>query len=409
MKKEGYVGVGIGFSKLENTAECAHFAAKAALDNLVEGNPTFAFVYIHSSYEFTQATAIIKSVLPCEFFGVSTSRVLCHNTSLGSGILVVLLRSDDVRFNAISAEITSSEIRNIAQCTAMQLIDSNVGKTFSTAVVKIADKFVQVNPYSVILFGNSFLHNGTEMLSGVLDVTGDVFQVIGGTPSDELSFHSSHLYHSNMYSTNGIGMVLLASRVPTGMGVGKGWQPAGGVHIVTRSKGNVVYEIDNISAAKVYENYLSKPLSFFEGKDFSKMGYLHPVGILLSDGDQLLRSPIQLQDDGSLVFCGSLNEGCAIRFMTATREDIFEATREAVQRAMSSLGRAKPAVVFAFISIGHALILGDAADEQLKLISSLVGENVPIVGMYTYSEYGKQRLHSHKHYSNSIALFIIGH
>lgn len=49
--------------------------------------------------------------------------------------------------------------------------------------------------------------------------------------------------------------ILFGGKLNFGLGIKHGWKPLGKQRCVTKSVGNVVYEIDNAPAVKVYEEY----------------------------------------------------------------------------------------------------------------------------------------------------------
>lgn len=409
--KRGFIGVGIGFSDADQSSTAGINAARSASVRLGNQEVDFAIVFIAgAAYDLQQVMSAVKSILPCEVVAVKNSHIISYDAVYNFGVSVVTIKSQDIKFHALLRDITCEGTeRKQGALVAAELIDGNIGKAFSTAVVKVGNRFVQISPYTLFLINNTLCCDNAELLRGVLDVCGGVFQIVGAVSSGVTEKRTPFLAHNESFSEFGAMMLLLSSKVPTGRGVATAWKPVGGAHIITQSQKNVVYEIDNLRASKIYENYLSKTESFLQEQDFNRLGLLYPLGVVLSFGEVLIRNPYSINNDGSLTFNGTIREGCAVRFMTCQRSDILDAVTNATEQAMSSLGKAKPALVFAFISIVDEMqLLGDI-NMEVRAIKEIVGEDVPVVGFYSYGEYSRERIHSHKLYSNSASIFIIGH
>lgn len=116
---------------------------------------------------------------------------------------------------------------------------------------------------------------------------------------------------------------------------------------------------------------------------------------------------------GTITLAGSIPEGSAITLTTASRGDIFNGAKLAVEQAKKSLKSAKPQVVFMFSFVGRKMVLGRRSQEEVFAVKKVLGENIPIIGFYTYGEFGPidkvgKELSTTKFHNETVVLWILG-
>jgi hypothetical protein len=222
-----------------------------------------------------------------------------------------------------------------------------------------------------------------------------------------------------MYGDSAVGM-LLGGKLSFGLGIKHGWRPLGKPRTVTKSKGNIVYEIDNNPAVKIYEDYFGKSLDELR-KEIRRISILYPIGIFLpGEKEYLLRNTLSIENDGALRFQGNVIEGSLIRLMIGTKESCLKATQEAVDEVKRDLlianlefkKREMNKFVLVFDSVSRYLLLKRDAEKELEIIKEGVGDNTPIMGIYTYGEQAPLMATSyqgHAYFHNqTIAVLAIG-
>jgi hypothetical protein len=93
-------------------------------------------------------------------------------------------------------------------------------------------------------------------------------------------------------------------------------------------------------------------------------------------------------ESGTISLAASIPEGSAITLTTASRGDIINGARLAAEQAQESLAGAKPQAVLMFSCVGRQLVLGRRTQEEVSAVRSVLGEDVPLLGFYTYGEIG---------------------
>jgi len=191
-----------------------------------------------------------------------------------------------------------------------------------------------------------------------------------------------------------IGVLLGGGKINFGMGIKHGWKPLGKPRKVTLSKGNIVFEIDEQPAVKLYEEYLALGLSELK-KQLKHISILYPLGIYLPGEDEyLLRNIVSVENNGALRFQGDVPEDSLVRLMIGTKESCLSATRQATAETKMGLygpifNVAKKEIkyfVLVFDSISRYMLLRREATKEVEIIKEAFGKDTPIIGLYTYGE-----------------------
>lgn len=116
---------------------------------------------------------------------------------------------------------------------------------------------------------------------------------------------------------------------------------------------------------------------------------------------------------------GDIPVGSQIRLMIGTQESCLLATQQAAQEAKMSMISSGlgleykdriPDIMFVFDSISRYILLRRNAIQELNIIKEVVGENTPIIGLYTYGEQAPLKAvsyHGQSHFHNQ-TITIVG-
>jgi hypothetical protein len=269
---------------------------------------------------------------------------------------------------------------------------------------KLLSGFKAVRRDLSIIFSDGLMQEGSNLIYGLQERLGKSFPLVGASASDNLRLLKTHLYfNQEIFSDAACGM-LWGGKLNFGLGIKHGWKPLGKPRRITKSSGNIVYEIDDASAAKIYEEYLACDLTRLK-KELKYISIFYPIGIYLpGEEEYLLRNILSIKDDGSLVFQGDVPQDSLIRLMIGTRESCLAATQQAVDEAKKGLShptmdlkkRKIKNFVLVFDSISRYILLRRDANKELQIIKEALGKDIPIIGIYTYGEQAPLRATSYQ-------------
>jgi hypothetical protein len=229
--------------------------------------------------------------------------------------------------------------------------------------------------------------NGADVVRGVKDVLGKDYFIVGGAAGDDFLFKETYQYLNDKVlksSTVGAG---ISGDIAIGVGVRHGWNPIGSPMKVTKSKGAVLEELDGKPALSIYEDYFGKKAEEIKKEPLARMAITYPLGMGAEGNAELLvRDPITVDDKGAITCAAEMPMGSEIRLMIGSKEDAIKAAKDAAVQAKEQLKGKEPKAVIIFDCIARKKLFGRSAFEEIQAIKSVLGENVPILGFYTYGE-----------------------
>jgi hypothetical protein len=366
------IQVGIGIS----TAKDLHQAAKEAVEQArIKINKNINLAIVFSSIEFAHPV-ILKTINrllgSVNIIGCSSSVIISNRGVLKHGLAIMLLSlPQDIHFNtAYVKDINASSITNAGE---------ELGE-------KLLYGFKNIRRDLGIIFCDGLIPESSRLIYGVQERLGKSFPLVGASTSNITGSHKTYLYFNESVLNDATCGIIWGGKLNFGLGVKHGWRPLGKVRTVTKSQGNTIYEIDNAPAAKLYEEYLDCDLSKLR-KELKYISIFYPIGIYLTGEEEyLLRNIISIADDGSLHLQGNVPQGSLIRLMIGTKESCLNATHQAVDEVKNSLRGYQYKFILVFDSISRYILLGRQANQELEIIKENFGQDVPIVGLYTYGE-----------------------
>jgi hypothetical protein len=237
-----------------------------------------------------------------------------------------------------------------------------------------------------VIFSDGLMKDTSNLIYGLQGKLGSSFPLVGGSASDNLMFKKTYLYFNQEIFNDAACALILGGKLNFGLGIKHGWLPLGKPRRVTRSRGNIVYEIDGSVAASLYEEYFAYDLNKLR-KELKRISVLYPIGIYLAgEKEYLLRNILSVQDDGSLVFQGDVPQDSEIRLMIGTKDSALTATRQALEEAKTALAGRKISFALILDSISRYILLGREAHKELEIIKAGLDKDTPVIGLYTYGE-----------------------
>lgn len=236
------------------------------------------------------------------------------------------------------------------------------------------------NMKNLLVISDGQLVNGSELVTGLQSILSKDIIITGGLAGDGANFKST-LVGLNIAPSEGmiIAVAFYGSLVVTYGSVG-GWDSFGPERIITKSKANVLYELDGKPALDIYKKYLGE-----QAKDLPSSGLLYPLSIRLKDTDDyLVRTILNInEEEKSLTFAGNMPEGNYARLMKANFDRLIEGSSNAAQ---NSLQTNKPELAILISCVGRKLVLDQRIEEEVEVVRAVYGDKTAITGFYSYGE-----------------------
>jgi len=225
--------------------------------------------------------------------------------------------------------------------------------------------------------------NGSELVRGMLKHLPSGVQVTGGLAGDGARFERTLVFADEAPRDGTIAVIgFYSDRLKIGYGSLGGWDPFGPMRQVTRSVGNVLYELDNKPALDLYKTYLGE-----HAAGLPATGLLFPLGIRRKDDrGTLVRTILSVDEENqSLTFAGDVPEGSTAQLMKANFDRLIEGASGAA--SLSSKGiDSSPDLAILISCVGRKLVLKQRTEEEVEIVREVLGSRTVLTGFYSYGE-----------------------
>jgi len=367
------IKIGIGLSVDREPLQAAQEALQQARISI--GQEPISLAIVFGSIDMSSSSILreIKSYLPnIPLLGASGAAVILNQGIFRHGLLIIFFSFlQDIYFNTACAQ----EIKSKTPLAAGWELGENLLYGFKGIRRDLS-----------MLFCDGLIENNQDILNGLQEKLGRSFPIVGGSAADNLRFSHTYVYFNQDALSDAACGIIWGGKLNFGLGTKHGWYPLGKPRFVTKAAGNIVYEIDGVPAAKLYEEYLACDRAHLQ-KELNRVSTLYPLGVYLpGEEEYLLRNILSIGEDGSLLLQGDIAENSQVRLMIGTKESCLNAARQASADVKKGLGEHKCILLFVFDSFSRYVLLGRQAQEELRCIKEVLGEDVPLVGIYTYGE-----------------------
>jgi len=248
----------------------------------------------------------------------------------------------------------------------------------------LINKFDHAGLAYVLVLSDGRYVNGSELVRGINSVTEQKILVTGGLAGDGGRFEST-LVGLNSKPQEGliVGIGFYGDSLRVEHGSKGGWETFGLERVVTRSKDNVLFEIDDKNALELYKRYLGPDAEALPGS-----ALLYPLSVTLpGNSEPIVRTILSVDDQaGSMTFAGDIPVGAKVRFMRANFDKLTSAASDAATQS-SSLNGESPAAFSLLIScVGRKMVLGSRTEDEVDAVDEVFKHNTLLSGFYSYGE-----------------------
>jgi len=238
----------------------------------------------------------------------------------------------------------------------------------------VAKSLIRKDTKAIISFTDGINTNGDEFLRGLHSANPEVV-LSGGMAGDNGNIQQTTVFNLTEQLQHGaIGVGLSHPDLIVNTHYNFDWQAVGRKMEVTRSNGNVIYDIDHQPARQIYEKYLGKEIT----NRLPATGIEFPL-MMIDKGTRVGRAVIGVLDDGALVFAGNVKQGSRVQFGIGSKEHIIQDAYE----ALSKFKHFSIESTFIYSCMARRRFLGAQAGCEIEPFKSAA----PVAGFYTYGEF----------------------
>lgn len=226
--------------------------------------------------------------------------------------------------------------------------------------------------------------NGSKIVEGLVDGLPEYAKITGGLAGNGNTFKDTFVISNDYAKQNQIAVVAFyGEKIKIGYGSVGGWDTFGIERFVTKSEGNVVYELDGRPILNLYNEYLGE-----YAKEFPAISLLLPLNVRSADNRyNYVRSVVGVdKENGSLRFFGEVPEGYYARLMYGNSNNIIHGAMEAAENSLNSIHSKNGKVAILVSCIARRVLLNQMIDEEIEVVRNILGNDVIFTGFYSYGE-----------------------
>ena len=226
--------------------------------------------------------------------------------------------------------------------------------------------------------------NGSALVSGLARHLPADVTVTGGLAGDGDRFEETLAFWDQAPERNVVAALgLYGPRLRVGFGSLGGWDPFGPERLITRSKDNVLFELDGRSALDLYKAYLGD-----HAKDLPAAALLFPLSVRALETDvPVVRTVLGVDEaNQSMTFAGDVPVGAYARFMKANFDRLIDGATGAARSSYQPVGQGSPDLAVLISCVGRKLVLKQRIEEEVEAVRDVLGPRTVLAGFYSYGE-----------------------
>jgi hypothetical protein len=362
-------------------------AIKTAIENsMLDGfSPTVAIVFISVKQDRTAICELLDSK-NIDVFGATSCGEFINNHQSEGEMAILLLELSKGHYSIL---IEDFEDGNLDE--AVSNLAKNALKRFNNPSLIVCSPGINQK-------GDHF--EGEKLVESLEKSLGPDKIYFGGKAGDDWELKETFVFTHKQEAKYGIvALVLNGDTIAlNGMAV-TGWKPLGITRTVTKSKGQLLYEIDGKSAVELYLKYLGKEDKITEKdfKVFEELSMEYPFIVERDNNETVLKTPMKIDSaENALVIDIPMPEGSKFWFTSPPEFDIVEEVIEKATQLKETSNQGADAMLI-FSCAGRHPILGPMVTDENNGLAEVW--QTPMAGFFTYGEFGrvlngKQNFHS---------------
>jgi len=335
--------------------------------NMTDGfKPTLAIVFLSMKQDRDAITAVLDKEGIAVFGATTNGEFIDEDLGKGS-IAILLLNINPDYFTLFFTEYHEKNYREVA--------------------AEIARKAQELFPHPAFLISASHLETDAEqLLFGFEDQIGKQVNVFGGMAGDDYAFLEQYVFTNKQSSNRGMVVLALDEDKITIKGIATcGWKAVGTERTVTKSEGNHVYSVDDMTVLDLTAKYGGLE-NIEEGNDqvALEIAVNFPLQLQREVGDPVMRPGLLIDWKDRSYYCsGSVPQGSKVRFSLPPDFDVMEKVIKGAEELKAhEMPEADALVVFS--CAGRILALGPLMNMEIEGVKNIW--KVPMVGMFSNAE-----------------------
>jgi hypothetical protein len=367
------VKVGVGSSIKPDDLTAAREAAELAV-NQADG-VEFGFVFFSALRNASKVASGVAEVFgEKKFMGHGTYFQINPSGFFHDSVSVLAINSESITLSTGIGEDVDVDAKAAGRTAVIQALKDLKERAQAGSLLGM----LRFNPYTCLMFtSRPYDKSGIAeegIIDGMMDLLGPKFSIIGSTcsgvdPITKSVIQPGYVICNGKAYSRTVVCGILSSKMRVGVAIGHGFTSTQKLAVVTRSAGNIVYELNGEPALKAYASLLGvsedELRRYFATAPFLRKGPLNGYAFAVMDvrGEYWLRSPRYSLDDDSLFFTTEVKPGTVLVLMETDELRTLRAIGTVAGKAATVAATQKFAGSLSFNCSTHRLVISDLSKE----------------------------------------------
>jgi len=299
--------------------------------------------------------------------GASTSGEILHNEVLDDTIVVSITKFKSTRLKHL-------------------LCDSINNETSYKDGIAIANKLYKKDLKGIFILSDGLNTNGSKLTHGVSSILKSSVVVSGGLAGDKDRFEKTWVIQNGQLKESIVCSIgFYGNNIHFEAASKGGWNTLGLTRTVTKSKDNILYELDDKPALEIYKRYLGD-----KAKELPASGLLFPLELkenCCNNDETKVRTVLSIDESKqSITFAGDIPQNSKVTLMKANFNRLINGAEKSAESLNFDNYNDEPLLCIAISCVGRKLVLKSRIDEEIEAVKDVLPKNTNLIGFYSYGE-----------------------
>lgn len=360
-------GIGFGVGKGIDGREAARQAVQQALESLGTARPAAALLMAAQEYPLAEVTAGLGSLpggLP--LLGMSSSQLFTADGDIPRAVIVMILAGSDWKAQPVWQPQYGRD-------------SASAGRDLLQALRKETTRW-----QGLLLSADGIQGEADPMCAALAEVE---CPIAGGLASGDIQSGKTYQMGGSQWGSGALGALALGGRLRLGTGFAQGWKDTGMFFTVTRARSVWLQGVDGVPPAEAYSKIFGTSAREWAFPPLTHLARLYPLGVEVAPGQpgRMIRSPLQVDVDGSFRMNAALSEGQVVHLMVGDPQTCLEGAAAAARQALAALGKSRPVCALAWVDQAWEYLLATQPGQLSAALRAALGD-IPLAGAYTLGQ-----------------------
>jgi len=236
----------------------------------------------------------------------------------------------------------------------------------------------------VFMLSEGLKVNASEFVNGAKSVLPRSVTASGGFAGDGNRMQITRVWgDGEPEESAAVALGFYGERLLVGVAAIGGWEPFGPDRLITKSKQNVLFEIDGKPALALYKQYLGR-----HAEGLPASGLMFPLKLQVGDSKtSVLRALLAVDEAAqSITYAGNVPEGAYARFTVGNNEGLIESTQQAAEASIKGVQTFQSQLSVLVSCNGRRFVLKQRVEEEVEAVREALGGATVLCGFYSYGE-----------------------